>query len=330
MSETALLYRVYILKDKGMSMDKETVRLVQVSKMYYEENKTQAEIAKLMGVSRPLISNLLSKAKDMGIVEISIKEPTVNNDILLNQLKNIYSLSGGLVIPSGTTKTVNETALVNQTASLLAGILGDVRALGLGWGYILDRIIKRYNEVDVKKTSGTVCPLIGTASIPNRAYHPNELITAFSMKSGFTPVYWHAPAFVSTESEKAQYVNTDNYREIKKAWGKLDTAILVVGGYPSVPDHATALRFGKELQQKKAVGKIISHFYNKDGEFIHGANDHTLQMPIEILSSIKRVYAIFPCDSMAACAIGALRTGVITHAIMTEDIAQEVIRIKSM
>ncbi|MFZ5974279.1 MAG: sugar-binding transcriptional regulator [Bacillota bacterium] len=312
-------------------MDKETVRLIQVAKMYYEENKTQAEIAEKIGVSRPLISNLLSKAKDMGIVEIHIKEPMTNNEILLNQLKNIYSLSGGLVIPSGTSKIVNEEALVNQTVNYLADTMSEIKALGLGWGYIMDKIIQRYAEVEVKKVSnGTVCPLIGTASIPNRAYHPNELITAFSMKSGLRPVYWHAPAFVATEQEKAQYINTDNYREIEKAWSMIDTVLFVVGGFPSVPDHATALRFGKELQNQKAVGKVISHFFNKDGKFIRGEHDYTLQMPIETLSSIKRVVAICPCDSMASRIVGALRTGIITHAIMTEDLAQEVIRMKSI
>ena len=312
-------------------MDKETVRLIQVAKMYYEENKTQAEIARLIGVSRPLISNLLSKAKDVGIVEISIKEPMTNNEILLSQLKNIYSLSGGLVIPSSASKAVNEAALINQTVNFLADMMGEVRALGLGWGYILDKIVRRYNEIEVKKTNtGIVCPLVGTASIPNRAYHTNDLITAFFMKSGLTPVYWHAPAFAATEKEKTQYLNTENYREIQEAWKRLDTALIIVGGYPSVPDHATAFRFGKALQNQKAVGKIVSHFYNKDGVFIHSENDYSLQIPIETLSTIKRVIGVFPCDSSAARVIGALRTGVITHAIMSENTAHEAVRNKSI
>ena len=42
--------------------EKELIRLISAAQMYYEENMTQAEIAKSMGISRPSVSNLLNKA----------------------------------------------------------------------------------------------------------------------------------------------------------------------------------------------------------------------------------------------------------------------------
>ena len=50
-------------------------RLVQIAKMYYEENLTQSEIAKEIGVSRALICRLLNEAKKYGIVTIQIHSP---------------------------------------------------------------------------------------------------------------------------------------------------------------------------------------------------------------------------------------------------------------
>jgi DNA-binding transcriptional regulator LsrR (DeoR family) len=52
--------------------EKDLLRLIQVSKLYYEENKTQAEIARIMDISRPSVSNLLNKARKEGVVKIDI------------------------------------------------------------------------------------------------------------------------------------------------------------------------------------------------------------------------------------------------------------------
>lgn len=50
-------------------------RLIRICRLYYEENQTQNEIAKALGVSRPLISRLLREARDAGIVTVQIHVP---------------------------------------------------------------------------------------------------------------------------------------------------------------------------------------------------------------------------------------------------------------
>lgn len=52
--------------------EKELLRLIEISKLYYDQNKTQAEIARIMDISRPLVSNLLNKARKEGVVKIDI------------------------------------------------------------------------------------------------------------------------------------------------------------------------------------------------------------------------------------------------------------------
>ena len=51
--------------------DKRIERLTQVARMYYEQNMNQSEIAKAIGVSRPLVSVLLAEARECGIVTIT-------------------------------------------------------------------------------------------------------------------------------------------------------------------------------------------------------------------------------------------------------------------
>lgn len=52
--------------------EKKIERMVNVARLYYEQNMTQSEIAKELGISRPLVSILLTEARACGIVTITI------------------------------------------------------------------------------------------------------------------------------------------------------------------------------------------------------------------------------------------------------------------
>ena len=54
--------------------------MVHVSRMYYIEGLTQQSIAKELGISRSYISMILSEARELGIVEINIKNPLASNE----------------------------------------------------------------------------------------------------------------------------------------------------------------------------------------------------------------------------------------------------------
>lgn len=57
--------------------EKKIERMVNVARLYYEQNMTQNEIAKELGISRPLVSILLTEARTCGIVTISINRVEV-------------------------------------------------------------------------------------------------------------------------------------------------------------------------------------------------------------------------------------------------------------
>jgi DNA-binding transcriptional regulator LsrR (DeoR family) len=141
------------------------------------------------------------------------------------------------------------------------------------------------------------------------------------------PYFVYAPAFPATLEEREAYANTDHYREIETKWDKIDTVILSIGNYPSVPDQATALRFGKKLQEQKAVGVFLSYYFNKDGQIISGSNDYVIHIPLEKLGKVPKVVAIC-LDTSAEAIVGALRTGFITHLITDERTAMEILQIR--
>ena len=74
-----------------MSLADDKRLLVEIASLYYEQNKTQEEIAQKMNISRSLVSKFLAKARNEGIIEF-----TINNQFagpyreLEEQLKEMY------------------------------------------------------------------------------------------------------------------------------------------------------------------------------------------------------------------------------------------------
>ncbi|MGH7340072.1 MAG: sugar-binding domain-containing protein, partial [Candidatus Rokuibacteriota bacterium] len=54
--------------------------LVRASRLYYLEARGQAEIARLLRISRPGVSRLLKRARETKIVEIRIRETAAGED----------------------------------------------------------------------------------------------------------------------------------------------------------------------------------------------------------------------------------------------------------
>ena len=67
--------------------------MYEVAKMYYMENRTQAEISEQFSLSRPKISRLLAKAREEGVVQISLAKPQSDStQVLEERLKKLLGL----------------------------------------------------------------------------------------------------------------------------------------------------------------------------------------------------------------------------------------------
>jgi len=303
------------------------LKLVEISRLYYERDLTQAEIAKRMNISRPAVSKLLQEARLRGIVKIDIKSPLMSDESLLDELCGVYNLKGGLVVPSGSAdEKLLARLIISQAALYIEKLLSKVTRIGLGWGDTIGRLVdKLKGHPSVESGIGYVCPVIGSAPNDIKWYQTNELARAFAEKTGFTPHYLHAPAFPVSLENKKLFENTIEYQEISKRWRELEMVILGVGMYPSVPDQATAARFGNLLREKKAVGMIATYYFNRDGKTIFSKNDIVIRIALDDLKRIDKVFLIGGGEKKIIAVRGTLKTGLVNHLITDEKTAQALI-----
>jgi DNA-binding transcriptional regulator LsrR (DeoR family) len=303
------------------------LKLVEISRLYYERDLTQAEIAKRMNISRPAVSKLLQEARLRGIVKIDIKSPLMSDESLLDELCGVYNLKGGLIVPSGSAdEKLLARLIISQAALYIEKLLSKVTRIGLGWGDTIGRLVDELKgHPSVESGIGYVCPVIGSAPNDIKWYQTNELARAFAEKTGFTPHYLHAPAFPVTLENKKLFENTAEYQKISKHWQELEMVILGVGTYPSVPDQASAARFGNLLREKNAVGMLATYYFNGDGTLIDSKDDIVIRIAAHDLVRIGKVFLIGGGKKKINAVRATLKTGLVNHLVTDEKTAQALI-----
>lgn len=294
-------------------------KLAYVAKRYYLEDQKQSDIAQELGVSRPLVSRMLSEARELGIVEITIHEPGAREARLLERLRLSSSIRDGVLVEDGANDDATNRLLSQGAVELLRR--RGVRRLGVGWGYLIGQLVSWLEENPQPSSTITdICPLVGNASIPARNYQSNENVRLMAQQMGAAPHFLYLPALPDSLEEKQVLCSTEVYRQIHQRWEELDTALVNIGDYPSSPDFASLVRYGSLLQRQRACGRMLIYYFNEDGFVIQSEQDFAIQIPIDILKRCPNIIGVCSANTSAKALRGALKSGFFTHIAARADL----------
>ena len=305
-----------------ISQDKQK-KLAYVARRYYLEDQKQSDIARELGVSRPLVSRMLTEARELGVVEIVVHEPGGRTE-LLERLRQSASLQGGVLVEDGRDEDATNQSLSQGAVQLLRQI--GARRLGVGWGYLIGQLVtwlEAHPQPDSTVTD--ICPLVGNASIPARNYQSNENVRLMAQQLGAAPHFLYLPALPDSLEEQQLLCSTEVYRQICQQWDAMDTALVNIGDYPSSPDFASLVRYGSLLQQQHACGRMLVYYFNQAGTLIQSDQDFAIQIPLETLRRCPNIIGVCSANTSAKALQGALRTGMFTHIVARAALAQSLI-----
>ena len=296
-------------------------KLAYVARRYYLEDQRQSDIAQELGVSRPLVSRMLSEARELGIVEITIHEPGAQSARLLELLQHSGSIRGGVLVEDGPDSDATNQ-LLSQGAVELLDQLGS-RRLGVGWGHLIGQLVT-WLESHPQPLSSVedICPLVGNASIPARHYQSNENVRLMARQLGAVPHFLYLPALPESLEEQRLLCSAEVYRQIRRQWETLDTALVNLGDYPSSPDFASLVRYGSLLQQQRACGRMLIYYFNEEGTVIQSDQDFAIQIPLETLRRCPNIIGVCSANTSAKALGGALKSGLFTHIVARSHLVQ--------
>ena len=309
----------------GISMEKRK-RLAYVARRYYLDDQRQSDIARELGISRPMVSRLLAEARELGVVEITVHDPETRAARLLERLRGVSSVRGGVLIEDSGDND-DENRRLSEGAVQLLGQLGAKR-LGVGWGYLIGQIVSWLEKNPQTDSSVTdICPLVGNASIPARNYQSNENIRLMAQQLGASPHFLYLPALPESIEEKEVLCSPELYRQVYREWEALDTALVNIGDYPSSPDFASLVRYGSLLQERRACGRMLVYYFNEDGYVIESDQDFAIQIPIDVLRRCPNIIGVCSANTSAKAVRGALRSGFFTHIVARSDLIEGVLEL---
>jgi deoxyribonucleoside regulator len=302
--------------------------VVKVAKMYYLEGLKQEDIARQVGISRSLISMILTEARETGIVEITVRDPFLNDDLLSRSLAAFYPKTDFVVIPTSSRDPDAQRKIVAERASdILAKTIRGGETIGLAWGRTCHELVQSLKLQD-KARAAAVVPLIGGSHQTATYFQINELVRQLAERVGGVPSFIHAPALVSGREERDMYLNSSSMQAIRQAWRSLDAVITGIGAFSQRGGEAREKYTGenevyRQLESQDAVGDLCTRYYDRSGKFItEGYYERVVGIPVEDLKKAKRTILMASGTEKAEAILGALRTGLVSVLVMDESTAK--------
>lgn len=307
--------------------DKKIERLLQAARMYYEQGKTQNEIAAALGVSRPLVSVLLNEARQCGIVTITVNDIRVTAEVLTQRLTQKYGVERVVIVPDEDIDDNTNSALAARAYQEIFSRENDKASLGIGWGSMMDKMAGYAEHLpDVKKGEGRIFPLVGGINSVIRSYHTNELVRILALKSGKRPTFLYIPALLDTNNELELTKRTEPYTIIAREWGAMEQAVVSLSSFPSYPDLGVKSFYGNRLTEQRAVGRILAYYFDVNGNIIRPMEETALQIPLDALRQTS-LTVLCSGHVRPEAVVGALRLGIINTLMLPFGLAARVVEL---
>ena len=312
--------------------------LAEVASLYYEENYNQEQIAKMIGVSRSGVSRLLTRSRELGLVDIHVHQPLRTSVALRDELVNQFSLKDAQVLQSASS---SETVL-SHVGALAARYLDrriqentsptndGTHTMGISWGTSMLEMLKalrprRRLPLNIIQLMGS----IGTSSLPEG--DGPEIARQLANAYGGHCYYLHAPLLVATPLVRDGLLQERNLHLSFEMMEQMDIAVVGIGGARS--EGSGLFRAGyldeNELQiirSKGAVGDICGWYFDIDGHICDTEMlNRTIAVPFETLRKVPLVIAVAAGIAKTEAVLGALHTGIIKVLITDEPCARSVL-----
>lgn len=317
-----------------MSKWDETRMLVKISQLYYIDNMTQSEISKKLGIYRTTISRLLKKAKEDGIVSITIKSDYNQCFELEKEIEKVFGLKEACIVPSEPKQTngVKAQALGYAAAEYLKRISKDGDAIGFAWGTTLASLARELTNC--KPISANIIPLVGGFSDNDSENHVSTIVSKVANEFKAKAHYLYAPAITSDKIIKDAIMKDTNYKSISQLWEIINIAFVGIGALNKSSNVLWNSEYRNNntinINNDNAIGEICSRFYDVNGDIVDSElNDRTVAIELDKLKTLKYSVGVAESHEKVPSILSALKAKFINVLITTDETARSLLELDS-
>ncbi|MFM7321350.1 MAG: sugar-binding transcriptional regulator [Armatimonadota bacterium] len=301
--------------------------LVRVATLYHMEDRTQEEIAAVMGISRVKVGRLLRRARGEGVVEIRVHAHPEVDVALESAIARHHGLRSVVLVDGGPTEETARERVGAAAAAHLARLLRTGSTVAVGMGRNVGAVADHAAETNPRELR-FVSAIGGSAQIgPN--VNAAEICRRLATRFGGTGEVLYAPAYADTTAQRDALLGHD---DVRTALDNARSAAVALVGVGDVGSESHVVRLGcvsepdmGRLLAAGAVGDILGVFFDRDGNTIEdGVQDRVIGLSEADLRAIPCLVAVASESTKGEAVLGALRSGLVDVLVATTAIGRQV------
>lgn len=302
--------------------DKNRAQLAAVARLYYLDNLGQHEIAEIVGISRSQVSRLLARARELGIVRISVDEYDPRARDLEAQLVERLGLRHAIVVgtQAGAAEPIRRTTGY-FAAPAVSQLVRANMTLGIAGGRTLAELV-RFMAPGQEVRGITVVQLMGNIGPSASSIDSVELSRALAQRFDGAFYTINAPAFVQDRATREVFLAHEHMQLVWNLFGSLQLALVGIG---SLEESAFIERgvLGSadlaKLRAQGAAGEICGRFFDASGrECRSDYRDRVVSIDLDSLRRCPEVVAVTTGARRAAAIRAALRGSLISSLVIDD------------
>lgn len=312
---------VTAMDTRDIRLDYENILMVKTAWYYYMENYTQQNISHLLGISRAKVINLLEKARQSGVIQFNIRQDGDRRMKLEQDLISRFGLSDVFTVPTGSTLSDLNESIAQAAAMYIIKRSDEGAFINMGYGDTTSRILNHLAMTAEKPLN--MVSLTGGVNY----YLPNAYSNVFNARLYLIP----SPLLLSSPEIRNALRQEPSVQEVYRM---IPLSSMSVVGIGSMSDDATMIKNGilskndlTVLTLQGAVGDILSHFLDKNGEPISVDQEQRLMStPLDDLRKLEHVIGAAGGPCKVDAILAALRGGYLDVLVTDEGTAEALLQ----
>lgn len=287
---------------------------------YYMEGYTQQQISGMLGVSRAKVIRLLEEAREQGVIQFIFRQDDAERMQVERQIIERFGLDDAFIIPTPAAGSDVRDSLARAAAMYVTDHLRPDGYLNIGYGDTMSLVLNHL--ASGRGSSLNIVSLTGGVSY----YLPKISSEVFGLRLYLTP----APLVVSSPELRDALLDEPTIRDVYRMTEYADMSIIGIGGGD---ENATIQRngiLGKNelalLKMKGAVGDILTHFVDADGEPIDTTiESRIVSTSLDNLRRMRNVVGVAAGGEKVAAIRAVLGAGYLNVLITDGDTARKLL-----
>ncbi len=302
--------------------------LARIAHRSYVDGRTQEEIAREFGLSRPKVQRLLERARQVGVVDIRIDAPAGLNLDLERRLVDTFEIADAVVAPSRPDPVGQREAVARSAARYLERRLQHDAVVAVGHGRDTGEVPRFFRPAE--RLPVVFASAMGGSPRVDTPTNPNEICRALAERCAGRAESLYAPAYVESPEIRDRLLEQEAVAHTLGVAARATVALIGIGG---TDDECTMVRSGcltlddlRALREQGAVGDVLGTYVDRQGIVLEAPHrERLIALSMDDLQRIDMVIAVVSESEKPLAILGALRAGAVDVLIVDEGNARAVL-----